>query len=50
MLMSREFKAEFNKRISKTVQDFVSLRKMAEIPTKVPNDEIKNNMMKYLKH
>ena len=40
MLMSKDFITEFNKRISRTVQDFVSLGKMAEIPIKVPNYEI----------
>lgn len=40
MLMSKDFLTEFNKRISRTVQDFVSLGKMAEIPIKVPNYEI----------
>lgn len=40
LLMSKDFSTEFNKRISRTVQDFVSLGKMAEIPIKVPNYEI----------
>lgn len=40
LLNSREFKEEFEKRISTTVQDFVSLSKMAEIPIKVPNKQI----------
>ena len=40
MLMSKDFLTEFNKRISRTVQDFVSLGKMAEIPIRVPDIEI----------
>lgn len=42
LLLSKDFLLEFNKRISKTVQDFVSLGKIAEIPIKIPNKEILN--------
>lgn len=41
MLMSKDFTTEFTKRISRTVQDFVSLGKMSEIPVKVPNFEFR---------
>lgn len=48
MLNSEGFKFEFNKRISKTVQDFVSLKSISEIPVSIPLD-LNANEIKILK-